>query len=71
MPASPTPTQVDPRGPRFGAAVTTVVLAAVLVLDRDGAVRRRIVGAPRRQDAVEALSGLTDVTTDTIDSSAA
>lgn len=32
MPASLTPTQVDPRGPRFGAAVTTVVLAAVLVL---------------------------------------
>jgi hypothetical protein len=25
-------TQVDPRGPRFGAAVTTVVLAAALVL---------------------------------------
>jgi len=32
MPAILTPTQVDPRGPRFGAAVTTVVLAAVLVL---------------------------------------
>jgi hypothetical protein len=32
MPASLTPTQVDPRGPRFGAAVTTVVLAAVIVL---------------------------------------
>ena len=25
-------TQVDPRGPRFGAAVTTVVLAAALIL---------------------------------------
>jgi len=32
MPATLTPTQVDPRGPRFGAAVTTVVLAAVLIL---------------------------------------
>ena len=32
MPAIPTTTQVDPRGPRFGAAVTAVVLAAVLVL---------------------------------------
>ena len=32
MPATLTPTQVDPRGPRFGAAVTAVVLAAVLVL---------------------------------------
>ena len=32
MPATLTPTQVDPRGPRFGAAVTTVVLAAILVL---------------------------------------
>ncbi len=32
MPATLTPTQVDPRGPRFGAAVTTVVLASVLVL---------------------------------------
>ena len=26
-------TQVDPRGPRFGAAVTTIVLAAALVLN--------------------------------------
>jgi uncharacterized protein DUF4395 len=32
MPATHNPTQVDPRGPRFGAAVTTVVLVAVLVL---------------------------------------
>ncbi len=32
MPATHTPAQVDPRGPRFGAAVTTVVLAVVLVL---------------------------------------
>lgn len=32
MPATLTPTQVDPRGPRFGAAVTTVVLAAALIL---------------------------------------
>jgi hypothetical protein len=32
MPATLTPTLVDPRGPRFGAAVTTVVLAAVLIL---------------------------------------
>lgn len=32
MPATLPPTQVDPRGPRFGAAVTTVVLAAVLIL---------------------------------------
>ncbi len=32
MPAIQTPTQVDPRGPRFGAAVTAVVLAAALVL---------------------------------------
>ena len=32
MPVTLTPTQVDPRGPRFGAAVTTVVLAAALIL---------------------------------------
>jgi hypothetical protein len=32
MSASPTATQIDPRGPRFGAAVTTVVLAATLIL---------------------------------------
>lgn len=32
MPATHNPTQVDPRGPRFGAAVTAVVLAVVLVL---------------------------------------
>ncbi len=30
--AGRTRTQVDPRGPRFGAAVTTVVLAAALIL---------------------------------------
>lgn len=30
-PATAPRTQVDPRGPRFGAAVTTVVLAAALV----------------------------------------
>ena len=32
MPATHTPTRVDPRGPRFGAAVSAVVLAAVMVL---------------------------------------
>lgn len=32
MPALPTPTQVDPRGPRFGAAITAVILAAALIL---------------------------------------
>jgi len=32
MPANLTPTKVDPRGPRFGAAVTAVVLAVVMVL---------------------------------------
>ena len=26
-------TQIDPRGPRFGASVTTVVLAAALILN--------------------------------------
>lgn len=29
--ATPKPTRVDPRGPRFGAAVTAVVLAATLI----------------------------------------
>jgi len=33
----------------------------VLVLDRDGVVRARMVGAPRRTDVLEALAGLTDV----------
>ena len=32
----------------------------VLVLDRGGVVRSRIVGAPRRQDVLTALAGLTD-----------
>ena len=32
MPAIPTATQVDPRGPRFGAAVTAVLLALAIVL---------------------------------------
>lgn len=32
MPAIPTATQVDPRGPRFGAAVTAVLLAVAIVL---------------------------------------
>lgn len=31
MSTATTPTRVDPRGPRFGAAVTSVVLAATLV----------------------------------------
>jgi hypothetical protein len=30
--ASITPRPVDPRGPRFGAAITTVVLAVILIL---------------------------------------
>ena len=33
----------------------------VLVLDRDGVVRGRMVGAPRRADVLQALAGLTDV----------
>jgi len=32
MSSTATPTPIDPRGPRFGAAITSVVLAAVLVL---------------------------------------
>ena len=32
MPAPPSAAQVDPRGPRFGAAVTAVLLAAAVVL---------------------------------------
>ena len=32
MPVTPTATQVDPRGPRFGAAVTAVLLAAAIIL---------------------------------------
>ena len=32
MPAIPTATQVDPRGPRFGAAVTAVLLAVAIIL---------------------------------------
>ncbi|MGV8910186.1 MAG: thioredoxin family protein [Propionicimonas sp.] len=43
----------------------------VLVLDQDGVVRSRMVGAPRRQDVLEALAGLTDVTPGTVNSSAA
>lgn len=33
----------------------------VLVLDADGVVRSRMVGAPRRQDVLEALAGLSPV----------
>ena len=32
MPVTPTATQVDPRGPRFGAAVTAVLLAVAIIL---------------------------------------
>ena len=32
MPAQTSATQIDPRGPRFGAAVTAVLLAAALIL---------------------------------------
>ncbi|MGV8910187.1 MAG: DUF4395 domain-containing protein [Propionicimonas sp.] len=32
MPATPTSNQIDPRGPRFGAAVTAVLLAVAIVL---------------------------------------
>lgn len=36
-PAKPVPTGIDPRGPRFGAAVTAVLLAVVILLGQGAA----------------------------------
>jgi hypothetical protein len=36
---------IDPRGPRFGAIITTVVLAAVLIIRRIWPGRQRLVPA--------------------------
>lgn len=37
--SNPTPTQIDPRGPRFGAAITSVLLLVTVWLGLDAATR--------------------------------
>jgi hypothetical protein len=53
MSPSPSPEYIDPRGPRFGAAVTTVVLAIVLVTGSGW-----LLAAQTVVFAIGALSGL-------------
>lgn len=52
-PDSPSPTYIDPRGPRFGAAITTVVLAVVLITGNGW-----LLAAQTVVFAISALSGL-------------
>ena len=49
---------IDSRGPRFGAAITTVVLATVLLLAADGSIAQRASGKPSRSDVLAAVGSV-------------
>ncbi|MBO3083156.1 DUF4395 domain-containing protein [Cellulomonas fengjieae] len=54
--SSPTPAGIDPRGPRFGAALTAVLLVAVLLLD--GTAALVVLGVVVASFALGAVGGV-------------
>ena len=54
--------EIDPRGPRFSAVITTIVLAVVLITGSAWLLAAQVavfaVGVPRKADVIAALGSV-------------